>query len=319
LAGTTAISQTVSSPSATPTPPGSIALGVFITDNGNYINNDPALLDSYARLVGHTPAVVNIGSDWVHHARFDPAVMDSIWSRGVMPMWTWMPGDYNMGPSQPAYSLVNIVAGRYDAYIRQFAADAKNWGRPFFLRFAHEMNGNWYPWGTAPGNVSKNSHAQYIAAWRHVHDIFARVGATNVRWVWCTNVEQPNTGPVMADYPGDRYVDWLALDGYNWGGTPGHAWQTLAQVFGPSYSEVTHLSDKPVMIGETASAEEGGSKAAWITQGFLSTIPQQLPRVRVVLWFDAKVEHDWRVNSSSASLAAFRQVAAAPIYHGTLR
>ena len=79
-----------------------------------------------------------------------------------------------------------MIAGRYDEYIREFAEEARAWGHPFFLRFNWEMNGDWFPWSEG---VNGNPSGEYVAAWRHVHDIFAAVGATNVTWVWCPFVD----------------------------------------------------------------------------------------------------------------------------------
>ena len=78
------------------------------------------------------------------------------------------------------------------------------------------------------------------------------------------------------------------------------------------------LSNKPIMISEIASTEQGGSKAAWITDWFLRDLPAEYPRVRAVVWFDQDKEADWRFNSSPASLAAFKQVAQSPLYQGRL-
>lgn len=296
--------------------PSSVALGVTLRVDGQYVNNSASLLDTYARQVGSMPAIVNVGSDWATYPNFDPAVMNNIRARGAMPMYSWLPENYDMPnyEPQPVYSLANIINGHFDSYIWQFALAAKAWDHPFFLRFAHEMNGNWYPWGTGKGNPDHNTPAQYIAAWRHVHDIFKLAGATNVLWVWCVNTDFPGSTPISQDYPGNAYVDWVALDGFNWGDTPGHHWESMAQVFGPIYSEVTKLTNKPLMIAETGSAETGGNKASWITKGFFSDLPQKLPLVRAVMWFNEDLLPNIAVNSSTASLVAFRTVVAAPLF-----
>jgi beta-mannanase len=140
-----------------------------------------------------------------------------------------------------------------------------------------------------------------------------------VRWVWSPNVANGNTTPFSKVYPGDAYVDWVALDGYNWGKTQSwSSWMSFTNVFGPSYSALTRMTNKPVMIAEVGSAEAGGNKAAWIRQSFLQEIPSKFPKVRAVVWFDVNKETDWRVNSSSAALAAFKGVAASPRYQGRL-
>jgi hypothetical protein len=296
-------------PTAAPPPPssGGIALGATIHDNNAWVAPGTGLLEWYANLVGKMPAVVNVGSDFVHSPNFDPNAMSYIRSDGSMPMYTWSPDDYTQGASQPNYTDKAIASGKFDTYIRQFATASKNWGQPYYLRFAHEMNGNWYPWGIG---ANGNSASDYIAMWRHVHDIFTSVGATNVRWVWC-----PNVGSNLAAvYPGDSYVDWIGLDGYDRGGT------SLQSIFANSYNQAVTMGGKPILIGETGTTEQGGTyKANWITQSLLTTIPQVFPRIKAVLWFDwAFSDGDWRVNTSASSLAAFKAVTASPLYQGVM-
>ena len=81
---------------------------------------------------------------------------------------------------QPRYRLRNIIAGRFDPYIRP-GQDARRLRRPVRLRFAQEMNGNWYPWSE---HANGNRPHEFVRAWRHIHDIFRAAGATNVEWVW---------------------------------------------------------------------------------------------------------------------------------------
>jgi beta-mannanase len=128
-------------------------------------------------------------------------------------MVTWEPWDYLGDINQPAYSLSSIIGGAHDSYITRFALDAKAWGHPFFLRFAHEMNGDWYPWNEG---INGNTPGQYVQAWRHVHDLFTANGVTNVTWVWSPNIEYTGSIPLSGLYPGDAYTDWIAMDGYNW-------------------------------------------------------------------------------------------------------
>jgi beta-mannanase len=78
---------------------------------------------------------------------------------------------------------------------------------------AHEMNGNWYPWsvGSTPD--------EYILAWRHVHDIFSNksLDSTRPQWIWSVNYQDSGNYKAEEYWVGDNYVDWLGLDGYNWG------------------------------------------------------------------------------------------------------
>lgn len=295
------------------TPPDSlpIALGATIAD----APRDPARLDAFANLVHGMPAIVMWYQAW-SEPLFARADMEAVVARGATPMITWEPSDGTNNPNQPSYALRTIADGQHDAYIRRSARLAAAWGKPFFVRFAHEMNGNWAPWGAG---VNGNTAAEYIAAWRHVVTIFRQAGATNVIWVWSPNVDDHDRYPFKKFYPGDAWVDWVALDGYNWGNVdPTAGWHSLGAIFGPSYDTLIRLTSKPVMIAETASAESGGNKASWIRQGLLIDVPKRLPRVRAVIWFDDSKETDWRVNSSKAALQAFRAVVASPLYSGKL-
>lgn len=289
-----------------------VALGAWIP--GSWGSGAP--IDAFTSLVGAAPALLLWYQDWVHNPGFNAASLDVAYDKGAAPVLTWEPWDYTAGPNQPAFALKNLVAGAYDAFILQWARGAASWGKSLFLRPMHEMNGNWYPWAAG---VNGNAPSDYVAAWQRVVRIFRSVGATNVRWVWSPYVVGGLVSPFETFYPGDDWVDWVALDGYNWGTTQSWSqWRALIDVFGPSYATLAQLTAKPMMIAEIGSAEQGGDKAAWITQGLLSDAPTQLPRVRFILWFDENKETDWRVNSSSTSLAAFSQVAGSPAFSGRL-
>jgi hypothetical protein len=274
-----------------------------------------AKIDEVTNKVGVTPSIVMWYQHWSGSPSFPSQAADAAVSRGAMPIVTWEPRDPRGGGAQPQYALRTIVAGEHDAYIRRWAQEAAAWGKPIYLRFAHEMNGDWYPWSSG---VNGNTSAEYVSAWRHVHDVFRQEGATNVRWVWSPN--EDGSTPFADVYPGDAYVDWVGIDGYNWGTTQEWSeWSSLSEIFGPAYRQLTTMTDKPMIIAETASTEVGGDKAAWIRQGLLKDLPSQFPRIRAVVWFDENKETSWSVNSSEAALAAYREAALSPLYSGQLK
>jgi beta-mannanase len=150
-----------------------------------------------------------------------------------------------------------------------------------------------------------------------VHDVVQAQGASNVTWVWCPNVDPAHEyTPMSSLYPGDAYVDWTCLNGYNWGGKQ---WLTFDHVFGESYRELLTIApSKPIMIGEMSSAERGGSKAAWITDA-LTGLPRHYPRVKAVMWFNWRIYEKstwwpWEVESSASSQQAFASAIALPYY-----
>jgi hypothetical protein len=123
--------------------------------------------------------------------------------------------------------------------------------------------------------------------------------------------------PFSAYFPGEEWVDYIGLDGYNWGSTPGNKWSSLEEVFSSSYAKITQLSAKPLIITETSSSEVGGDKAEWIRTGFMKTIPEKFPRVTGVIWFNKAQEDNWPLTSSQASLDAYREVVGCAVYGGT--
>jgi beta-mannanase len=244
--------------------------------------------------------------------------MNMVDAHGQQAMITWEP---NISGSRPLLAVAN---GKYDAYIRRFAQDSKSWEKPYYLRFAHEMNGTWYPW--SPG-VNDNTSGDYVAAWRHVHDIFVAEGATNAKWVWSPNEEALCQGctPIEDLYPGDSYVDLTAMDGYNWGTTDPSGWRSFTSIFASTYDKITNVvaSSKPILVAETASVEQGGNKAAWITSAYGTEIPNRFPKLVAIIWFGGRENgsdgslRDWRVNSSPAALGAFKLAIADSYYqHG---
>lgn len=284
--------------------PAPVALGV----NVGAAPGKPAGLHRYAALVGRRPAVVMWYQQWSEPLFYRKQMRNTKAIR-ALPMITWDPIYDGAG-----IPLASIVNGSYDSYIKASARAAAAWGRPMYIRFAHEMNLKGPPFG--PG-YNGNTPSLYIAAWRHVVRIFRKERATNVQWVWSPNVYCDGKCPFKAYFPGNPWVNWVALDGYNYASVDHIPWMTFRQIFGPSYRVLSSMTSKPMMIGETASVGKGGSKAHWIRQA-LSMLPQKYPHIRALVWFDRiKDGVDWRVNSSPSSLRAWRQMATSAAYSGT--
>jgi hypothetical protein len=239
--------------------------------------------------------------------RFPSEEMQTIRAHGSIPFFSWSSQSIPSLEVQPDYQLADLISGRYDAYIRDWARDAKRWGHPFFLRFNWEMNGDWFPWAE-DGNG--NRPGEYVRAWRHVHDLFGEMGADNPIWVWCPNVDfEDKFRSLSSLYPGKAYVDWTCLDGYNSGTNPAKddRWRSFDQLYEHSYEEIVNriAPGKPMVIGEIASSEQGGSKAQWIAD-MLRALPVRYPRIRGLVWFD-KFENgmDWPIETSPGAIEAF--------------
>jgi len=194
--------------------------------------------------------------------------------------------------------LTAIAVGDYDAYLESYANAVASFGartgRGVIIGFAHEPNGPWYRWGS--GHVTP---ATWIAAWRHIVDIFRRQGADNVTWLWTVNIIAKQRGvPSPARWwPGSSYVTWVGIDGYYYK----QSW-TFASLFGPTIKAVRALTLDPILISETGAAPiaNQSAKIADIFAGI------HLYGLLGLVWFDADRSRDWRV-SSQAAVAAFRR------------
>jgi hypothetical protein len=218
--------------------------------------------------------------------QFQPALMDAVVGQGRVPVVTWEPWvtEFDAPHLKPVAHrehryLRDIAGGVYDFYIEEWARAAVTWGKPFFLRFAHEMTNPQYPWS----HVNDNRPEDYIRAWWHVHALFDSLGARNVIWVWC-----PYGTDVLKYYPGDTQVDWIAIDVFNYGdlldeGT-GMRWMTFDQLASPVYQELSVLK-KPMMIAETGSSDMGGSREVWYRE-MLDQVASKFTNVKALIIFD---------------------------------
>jgi hypothetical protein len=283
------------------------------------------------REIGKGTAVHLHYADW--RAGFTPAIYRANASAGRITFTTW---EYKPIPGAIAANyrgrmLEAILDGEFDAYIDRWADGMAQFGRPILLRWGHEMNGDWYPWsGVHNGGGELDGFGdpalpdgpeRFVAAYRYIKDRFAGAGADNVLWVWCPNapfevmLQYGDWNRVENYYPGDDYVDWLCLDGYNWGTSAygqqfNSTWYTFDQIFRHSYETLQALNpDKPIIVGEYASTEKGGDKAAWIRDAY-ERIRHHYPQIRAVVWFHINKETDWRITSSPESLQAFREAVA---------
>ena len=306
----------------------SVYWGAYIHGGTYGVENAPwdaRAIDAFEQNAGKRVSVLHWGQAWQRcgaiciYQEFGEQrpQFDAMWERGIIPLLDW--GSWSTAASpkyiQPDFALATIINGKHDAYVHRWAKAAKEWGHPLFLRFNWEMNGSWYPWSETRNG---NSSGEYVSSWRHVREIFRAEGATNVKWVWCPNViDTRSSVPLSHYYPGGYYVDWLCIDGYNWGTNPARPdrWKTFADVFGLTYSALTQISSRPIMIAETGSSEIGGSKAAWIADTLEVALPYRFSRIRALIWFNWNADHmDWIIESSPAAQAAFAKGIASPYY-----
>ena len=188
-------------------------------------------------------------------------------------------------------AVTDGVAGDLASRLARYGAQ----GVPTIVRFAHEMNGTWYPWGQDP--------AAYVAAFRRLADA-VHGGAPTAAMLWAPNQGHgyPYAGgkyqaaaggpaakaldtngdgrltaaddPYAPYWPGAEYVDWVGMSlyfwglAYPWGENEVPAAGTFVQLVTGSgsvpdfYADYADRYSKPLAIVETAAFFRPGGGGA---------------------------------------------------------
>lgn len=304
-------------------------IGAFVSwktvDDGHPWETTAADINEFEKLIGRKISIATYYRAFSYKGKpyyFPNDFFETLKKNGSVLFLSWEPRDWDTtSPSYYEKSLLpDIIAGKYDDYIDKWAEEIKSLGQPLLLRFAQEMNVESFSWSGAR-NGGPAGPAVYVAAYQYIHDRFKKVGVNNVLWVWT---------PIMWGlpfevwnhytnyYPGDKYVDIIAMDEYNWGASqPWAKWQSFNGMYWQLYSELTHLyPDKTLIIGEFSSSEKGGDKANWIKEAF-KAIKEKYPKIKAFVWHhidnrSATINNllensDWRINSSPECVAAARE------------
>jgi hypothetical protein len=197
-----------------------------------------------------------------------------------------------------ATPLSGIIAGKEDAWLTAYARMVKSQKAEIYMSFAPEANGYWYKWGWP--NVQP---ATEVAAWRHVVDVFRKAGATNVKWIWIVNQLWAKSGPLPQLWPGAAYVDEVGIDGYFRA-----AADTFDSVFGPTIEQIRQITNKPLLITETAASPQAGQARA------ITALTTGISRYKLsgFIWFDinqgtGQLGHDnWAITDSPAAMAEYK-------------
>ncbi|MCF7873337.1 MAG: hypothetical protein K9L84_04370 [Candidatus Omnitrophica bacterium] len=242
---------------------------------------------------GKKPYLVMVFIDWENF--IERSVYQDIFAAGSVPFVTWEPWQ---AETKEGIDFDQILSGEYDQYITNFIERITKFKKPVFLRFAHEANGNWYPWAG-----KKVGAAKLIAVQRYLKDLAERQGPNQIKWVFSVNwqdIPADKDNFFMNYYPGKDYVDYFGIDGYNWGDTQEWShWMEFAEIFKDPYQIITSETNKPVIISEFGSAQSGGDKAEWIKNTF-KTI-KKMKRVKGFVLFNLDKEAAWRFRPQSAA------------------
>jgi len=263
------------------------------------IQNNLSQVDAYGAQFDKNASMVlwYIGWRADNDHSFPLSSCKNVYDAGYIPHIVW----------EPWIGIDDFLSGNLDADLEKFGQDIAEFGNPVMLRWGHEFNGDWYPWSYNNNELVPAS--KWIEAYKYVHDKIIEAGGTNAIWLWSPNCGNGGKNPqdFTLYYPGDEYVDWIAIDGYNWGTSQTwSSWQLFAGVFGPTYNKiVTKYPKKPIMISEFGCTGTGGNKAAWITDMF-NQLKNNYKKIKAIVWFNVNKETDWRFNETVESTNAFK-------------
>jgi len=292
-------------------------------------------LTAFEEMTGKHLAIVAFGSFWGEQT-FPAKIVEIVSGYGAIPLIFWSPWDkpYEEGKGPDRFRLEDILAGKWDTYIDQWAEAARLYGKPLLVTWGLEMNGTWFPWSGifyGGGKVigKKEGHPLYAGpemvkkANRYVVDRVRARKADNILWGFhANNYSSPRSSwNRMANYyPGSSYVDWLGLSVYG-KMSKSEGWADFFNMMDDPYKEICGLdAHKPLFLAEWGVGEfPPGDKAAFIAQAF-TELRIKYPRVRGAVYWHERWENkdgsysNLRVNSSPEALEAYKAGVADPYW-----
>jgi hypothetical protein len=309
-----------------------LALGVSMVED-----RDQATYDAFVAQTGRAPAIWSFWSDWGTPSTQwlpDTALLDYMSSKGTVPLLIWQPVD-SRDPSNDLYSYYKIARTNIHVpYITEFAKQVAAYRKRVLIRFAHEFDGRWFPWGVERGGQYRfkgNTPQHFRAAWQRIVRIFRANGAGNARFIWSPS-GSGGARWMKELYPGSAYVDHLGFTAFNWANwQPRTGWKSLPTIVSAKLKVLGGLSKtartKPIIITELGSHYLGGNKRKWIEDGY-AAVYARWPRIKAAVYFNVNMrvlepgrKENWLLvrGDDRSALYGYRKLLSNWRYRGTVR
>lgn len=279
---------------------------------------NPSAMETLETEIGKNVAIASYYDGWASLSQVNTVTnLNTIIGHGWRPMISANPYFFSGCSSDGMTLYKSIASGNCDAFLRQVGDNLKHVSKPFYLRFAWEMNVNANSWSI---QKTGDTPEDYIAAWRRLHDIVESEGATNVLWVFSPQIETSSTVSIASLYPGSAYVNWNGIDGYNWGDTQyWSSWESFTTLFSKSYKVFMSIAPHtPLMIAETSTTNIGGDQGNWYESMLTDEIPTEFPHINAIVFFNEnKLSTDgvnWRIDKTHTELEQFKTAISNPLY-----
>ncbi len=228
----------------------------FAFHSTNYAWEVDSNVEAFHSQSGVYPAIVGAYFDFFSQPQNLKIFLDAVHAKGCVPYVTLDPKHFsstNDLPEQKKF-LAKIIQGEFDAKLMEMAQVLRDFKFPVLFRYAHEMNGDWYPYGgggDANGDGIADGPANYVSAWRYTHDLFMRNGTVNLLWIFCPNAEDfpavPGNRPFRY-FPGSNYVDLIFVDAYE---HHKKRKQTLEEALDYFYNEMGNFFESKRALGDS--------------------------------------------------------------------
>ncbi|PYL33001.1 MAG: beta-mannanase [Verrucomicrobia bacterium] len=228
------------------------------TDEHDPTEHDVTPIDvaRYEQAVGKQTAWIYFANNWFESRKFPAEMCNWIRDLRKIPYVRLMlRSDVDQKHSEKFFSVQKIIADEFDADLRAWARDAKNFGSAILIEWGTEPNGDWFSWNGKWNGGPGEGPARYIAAYRHIVDLMRAEGADNLQWIWHVNwLDEPekNWNRFENYFPGEDYCDWVALSAYG-PTTPmtTDSTESLAFKMREAYPRLVKLAPgKPIIIAE---------------------------------------------------------------------
>lgn len=247
--------------------------------------------------------LINIYLKWKEYMPY--RTTDIIGYKEQLLMITWQPF---FSSNNEKSILKDITDGKYDDYIRDFALMAKNLNKPVLLRFAQEMNGNWFPWS---GSKNGNNTEIYQKAYRYVYELFSEMECNNVEFVFSVSFKDiPNKewNRFEKYYPGDEYVDWIGIDMINWGNIRKIYTNNPSGIINSVYERIIKkYPKKPILISEAAFPSQNVDKKKWIKE-FFDSLKTKYTAIKAFVWYDIDKGADFSISKDKNLFDYFKKL-----------
>jgi hypothetical protein len=172
----------------------------------------------YEQAVGAKTTWVYFSDNWFESRKFPVSMCGWIRGLGKVPFVRLMlRSDVDQKHAEKNFPLERIIAGDFDGDLRAWAHEAKTFASPLLIEWGTEPNGNWFGWNGKWNGGAQIGPARYVAAYRHIVDLFRADGADNLTWVWHVNwLDEPEKSWNRFEnyFPGENYCDWVAVSAY---------------------------------------------------------------------------------------------------------